>query len=94
MTQVKDGIPAEGKLAQKTQVMSKTTKLLFALAIIALILGLAFNVGVVNNFNLDLVYTVLPLGAVSFGLFLIAKVLEKETQAYDEEQKANTHAKH
>jgi hypothetical protein len=48
----------------------------------------------VNNFNLDLFYTVLPLGAVFFGLFLIAKVLEKETQVYDEEHKANTRAKH
>ena len=74
--------------------MSKTTKLLFTFAIVALILGLALNAGLVGNFNSDLLYTVLPLGAVSFGLFLIAKVLEKETRAYDEEQKANTHAKH
>jgi hypothetical protein len=31
----------------------------------------------------------LPLGAVFFGLFLIAKVLEKETALFDEEQRAH-----
>jgi len=74
--------------------MTGTTKLLFGLAVVGLILGLALNSGIVSNFNSDFVYTVLPLGAVFFGLFLIAKVLEKETRAYDEEQKAKTNAKH
>ena len=74
--------------------MTKSTKLLFSLAVVALILGIALNAGIVSNFNSDLLYTVLPLGAVFFGLFLIAKVLEKENQAYDQEHKADTHAKH
>ena len=62
-----------------------TTKALLGLAITMLILGLVLNA--VGSLPWDALYTILPFGAVFFGLFLIAKVLEKETQAYDLEQK-------
>jgi len=35
----------------------------------------------------DALYAILPVGAVFFGLFLIAKMLEQETQAFDLQQR-------
>jgi len=61
------------------------TKALLGVAIATLILGFVLNA--VGSLPWDALYTILPFGAVFFGLFLIAKVLEKETQAYDLERK-------
>ena len=62
-----------------------TRKALLSVAVATLILGLALNA--VGSLPWDALYTILPLGTVFFGLFLIANMLEKETQAYDLEQK-------
>ncbi len=64
-----------------------TTKALLGIAVITLILGLVLNAGWVGSLRWDALYTILPVGAVFFGLFLIAKGLEKESQAYDLDQK-------
>jgi hypothetical protein len=61
------------------------TKALLGVAVTTLILGFVLNA--VGSLPWDALYAILPLGAVFFGLFLIAKMLEKETQAYDLEQK-------
>ncbi len=69
--------------------MTKTTKTLLYLALAGLLLGLLFSSGGVKSDGLVVVYLLLPMGAIFFGLFLLSKVLEKETAMYDEEQRAN-----
>ena len=68
--------------------MNKTTKVLLVLAIISFIVGFAFNSGLVNAGDTDTLYAIFPMGPVFAGLFLIAKMLEKETARYDEEHRA------
>jgi hypothetical protein len=65
--------------------MTSTTKTLLTLSIASLIIGLMFVTGIVNVQNTAAWYVSLPLGAVSFGLFLIFRMLEKETALYDDE---------
>jgi hypothetical protein len=67
--------------------MSKTTKALLILAIVSLVAGFALNTGLVDAKDVDALYAVFPMGAVFAGLFLISKVLEKETARYDEEHR-------
>lgn len=66
--------------------MTKTTTNLLCIAIACLVAGLAFVTGIVNAQNLVALYVALPLGAVFLGLFLIFRILEKETSLYDHEQ--------
>lgn len=67
--------------------MGKTTKILLALSIGGLTLGLVFVTGLVNVETLPVLYVALPAGAILFGLFLISRMLEKETGLYDQEQR-------
>jgi hypothetical protein len=62
-------------------------KALLILSIITLLAGLALNAGLLGVSESGILYTVLPLGAVFFGLFLIARVLEKESARYDAEHR-------
>ena len=57
--------------------MRITTKFLLSISLTRLVIGLTTNV---------LWGIALPLGAVFFGLFLIFKLLEKESALFDEEQ--------
>jgi hypothetical protein len=59
--------------------MTKTTKILLAVSLISA--GLGFT-DILWGFGK-------PVGAIFFGLFLISKLLEKETALYDEEQRRN-----
>ena len=68
--------------------MSKTTKSLLVIAMAGLLLGLVFATGLFNLKDTVWVYTILPAGAIFFGLFLISKLLEKETARYDVEQES------
>ncbi len=68
--------------------MTKTTKILLALAIAGLVSGLAINSGLVDASTAEWLYVCFPMGAILFGLFLLSKILEKETAAYDQEQRA------
>jgi hypothetical protein len=63
-------------------------KKLLVIAVVNLVIGLAFVTGIVNVQNTVAFYVALPLGAVSLGLFLIFRMLEKEVALYDEEQQA------
>jgi hypothetical protein len=65
--------------------MSKLTKTLLAISLVGLVAGFAFVTGFVNVGNVAALYIVLPAGAVFFGLFLISKLLEKESARYDAE---------
>jgi ABC-type nickel/cobalt efflux system permease component RcnA len=65
--------------------MGKTTKKLLILSLACLVMGLGFVTGVINVKELVGLYVALPLGAVFFGLFLIFRMLEKETSLYDDE---------
>jgi hypothetical protein len=71
--------------------MIKTTKVLLLLALAGLVSGLLFVSGGLNSGGVVALHVLLPMGAVFFGLFLLCKVLEKETALHDEEQR--THLK-
>jgi TRAP-type C4-dicarboxylate transport system permease small subunit len=68
--------------------MTTTTKTFLILGIAGLVPGVAINSGLVDGTNASALYIVLPIGAVFLGMFLLSKVLEKETAAYDREQQA------
>lgn len=65
--------------------MSKMTKGLLAAGVTGLVTGLAFVTGLVDAHDVVAFYVLLPAGAIFFGLFLIALVLEKETALFDQE---------
>jgi hypothetical protein len=67
--------------------MTKMTKTLLVLAIAGIVSGMAFVTGAINASSLVALYTALPAGAIFFGLFLLSKILEKETALYDNEQR-------
>lgn len=59
--------------------MTKSTKLYLALAIICLLVGLVFHTGLYRPVNLPVIYVVLPLGVVFSGMFLVFRLLEKQS---------------
>lgn len=59
--------------------MTKSTKLYLALAIICLFVGLVFHTGLYRPVNLPVIYVVLPLGVVFSGMFLVFRLLEKQS---------------
>lgn len=68
--------------------MTKMTKTLLILAVVSLVVGFAINSGLINAKNADILYAIFPLGAVFAGLFLISKLLEKETARYDQDHQS------
>jgi ABC-type nickel/cobalt efflux system permease component RcnA len=69
--------------------MTGVTKTLLVLTIVNFVLGLLFVTGALSVGDAPALYVTLPAGAICFGLFLIWHMLEKETAAYDEEQRAH-----
>jgi TRAP-type C4-dicarboxylate transport system permease small subunit len=67
--------------------MTKTTKTLLILAAVNLVAGLAFATDLLDVHDSAVFYVALPLGAIFLGLFLISRMLEKETARYDAEQR-------
>jgi hypothetical protein len=57
--------------------MTKTTKILLVISLTAFALGFTGVLWALGR----------PVGAICFGLFMISKVLEKETALYDQEQR-------
>jgi nicotinamide mononucleotide (NMN) deamidase PncC len=57
--------------------MTKMTKILLVVSLSAFALGFT---GILWGFGR-------PVGAICFGLFMISKLLEKETALYDQEQR-------
>jgi hypothetical protein len=53
-------------------------KTLLVLSIVCMVVGGVLNIGWMDLGSWDALYTIFPLGAVFFGLFLIVKVLENE----------------
>ena len=68
--------------------MKRITKAFLILAIVCIVAGLVLNIGLVDIKGMDALYAVLPFGAAFAGLFLISKVLEKESTCYDTEHDA------
>ena len=65
--------------------MKRITKGFLILAIVCIVAGLVLNIGLVDIKGVDALYAVLPFGAAFAGLFLISKLLEKESTGYDSE---------
>jgi hypothetical protein len=59
--------------------MTKTTKILLAVSLISGAIGFT---DILWGFGK-------PVGAILFGLFLISRILEKESGLYDDEQRRN-----
>ena len=68
--------------------MSTITKALLFLAIANLLAGFAFVTDLVSARGIADLYVTLPAGAIFSGLFMICRVLDKETARYNAEQKA------
>ncbi len=68
--------------------MGKTTKVLLLLAIVCLVAGFLLNSGLIGVGECAALYVIFPFGAIFAGLFLISKLLEKESARYDEEHRA------
>ena len=67
--------------------MGKTTKILLALSLAGFGAGLVFVTDLIKAQESSWLYVALPTGAICFGLFLISKLLEKETALFDQEQR-------
>jgi len=67
--------------------MSTATRTLLILALANLVAGLIFATGLVHLNDLSALYVTLPAGAIFSGLFLLFRMLEKETAYYNQEQK-------
>ena len=68
--------------------MTRTTKSLLIISVVCLLAGMAFVTGLINVEKASGLYVALPFGAIFFGLFLLSKMLEKESAHYDAEQRA------
>ena len=66
--------------------MTRTAKVLLALAIVCLLVGAVINIGWINPGTWDALYVLLPLGAVFLGLFLIVLVLGRESMVHQEDE--------
>lgn len=69
--------------------MTKTTRYLMIVSIGCLTAGMAFVTGVIDVRSAVALYVALPAGTIIFGLFMIFRMLEKESALYDEEQRAH-----
>ena len=69
--------------------MTAKTKVSLITCVVCLIVGLAFFAGVVSVHSAKALYVVLPIGATFFGVFMVFRVFEKETEQYDQEQHAS-----
>jgi hypothetical protein len=69
--------------------MTRITKNLLALSVAGFVIGMAFVTGIIDVSNAVALYVALPLGAVFFGLFLIFRMLEKESSQYDDAQQTH-----
>ena len=63
------------------------SKALLLVAVLLMIIGGAFNLGLFPAHDIDALYALLPTGASFFGLYLIGKVLGRETERYDHDQR-------
>ena len=72
--------------------MSRLTKNLLVLALVALAAGVVFNTGLIRVGDRATLLIALPVGAVLFGLYMISRLLEKEAALYDEQQRAAVRA--
>jgi len=68
--------------------MTKTTKTFLALGIACVVPGVVLNAGLVDVTNVEGLYALLPAGVIFLAMFVILKLLEKETVAYDRERQA------
>jgi hypothetical protein len=63
------------------------TKVLLGAAVLMLATGLIVSLDIiVKPPNAPAAYVLLPVGAILFGLFLMSRMLEKESMRYDEER--------
>ena len=68
--------------------MMTLTKFYLALAVVCLAVGLLFLTGVISVGRTPALYVIFPTGAVFLGLFLTCRVLEKDTVAFERDQRA------
>ena len=72
--------------------MERHTKLLLTLTGITFPAGLLLFTGIINVDAIPALHVVFPIGAILFGMFLIAFALEKQVAAFDAEQRAREHS--
>jgi hypothetical protein len=67
--------------------MITRTKVLLGLGVAGLVIGTLLSTDLIVKAPIAAIsYVVLPLGAIFFGLFLVSRMLEKESVFHDEEK--------
>jgi hypothetical protein len=82
-TQIQEG----AILLTRISPMTTLSKSLLVATIVSFLLGFAFVTGWIGVRDAVALYVAMPLGAVFFGLFLITHMLEKESEAFDADQR-------
>lgn len=66
--------------------MSRTTMRLLVVAVLGLVAGLILTTGSFHfKHGAAVLYVVLPVASILFGLFLMFRVFESESEAFDRE---------
>lgn len=69
--------------------MKTLTKILLIVSVLSMAVGILFFTGVLKlRTGLDALYVTLPAGASIFGWFLITRVMEKESELFEEDRQA------
>ncbi|HTV75704.1 MAG TPA: hypothetical protein VMD57_01810 [Candidatus Baltobacteraceae bacterium] len=70
--------------------MSRLTKIMLELTVINSVASALFLTGIINVSAAPGLYVVFPLAAVSYGMFLICRMLQKDVVEFDAEHRAHT----
>lgn len=65
--------------------MRTRSKILLTAAAVLIAAGLLINTGIIREPRLHVLYVLLPVGAICFGLFLTSRLLDHESAEYDKE---------
>ena len=68
--------------------MGKTTKFYLVISLVLAVAGLIVKYAVTKPGEAPYLFVMLPTGAVLFGMFLVARLLEKECGVWEQEQAA------
>lgn len=68
--------------------MSTQTKVLLGLGVIGLAAGTLVSTNAIKPPIASASYVLLPVGAIFFGLFLVSRILERESGYFDQEHDA------
>lgn len=69
--------------------MKMMTKVLLIVSVLSMVVGIAFFTGLLKVHNAWALYVTLPAGASIFGWFLITRMLEKESELFEQDRRGS-----